>query len=151
MHAHGRTARGHRGGSVRGWGRGIHTTAIGAESRVNGIDLLLGYLEHLATNFEAAAQIRNLSVRFLKFVEVGETVTFHIEDRDGDTLHGKVSVGGVDVAVIAAALAAEAIPPQAWSEGAEPAPLKPAEFAQYIAAEIARWKAVAKTADIKPD
>jgi tripartite-type tricarboxylate transporter receptor subunit TctC len=37
------------------------------------------------------------------------------------------------------------------NEGAEPAPLNPAEFAEYIATEIARWKAVAKAADIKPD
>ncbi|HEY4068786.1 MAG TPA: tripartite tricarboxylate transporter substrate binding protein [Burkholderiaceae bacterium] len=37
------------------------------------------------------------------------------------------------------------------NEGAIPAPLKPAEFADYIATEIARWKAVAKVADIKPD
>jgi tripartite-type tricarboxylate transporter receptor subunit TctC len=36
-------------------------------------------------------------------------------------------------------------------EGAEPAPLKPAEFARHIATEIERWKAVAKSADIKPD
>jgi tripartite-type tricarboxylate transporter receptor subunit TctC len=37
------------------------------------------------------------------------------------------------------------------NEGAEPAPIKPAEFAAYITTEIARWKAVAKTADIKPE
>jgi tripartite-type tricarboxylate transporter receptor subunit TctC len=37
------------------------------------------------------------------------------------------------------------------NEGAEPAPLKPAELAEYIATEIARWKTVAKAADIKPD
>ena len=35
------------------------------------------------------------------------------------------------------------------NEGAEPAPLKPAEFTRYIAAEIERWKTVAKTAGIK--
>ncbi len=37
------------------------------------------------------------------------------------------------------------------NEGAEPAPLKPAEFARYIAGEIDRWKAVAKKADIRPE
>jgi len=36
-------------------------------------------------------------------------------------------------------------------EGAEPAAMKPAEFATFIAAEVARWKAVAKKADIQPD
>jgi tripartite-type tricarboxylate transporter receptor subunit TctC len=36
-------------------------------------------------------------------------------------------------------------------EGAEPAPMKPAEFARQIAAEIERWKKVAKDADIKPE
>jgi tripartite-type tricarboxylate transporter receptor subunit TctC len=37
------------------------------------------------------------------------------------------------------------------NEGAEPAPLTPAEFVQYIATEISRWKSIAKTADIKPE
>lgn len=36
-------------------------------------------------------------------------------------------------------------------EGAEPAPMKAAEFARQIATEIERWKKVAKDADIKPD
>jgi tripartite-type tricarboxylate transporter receptor subunit TctC len=36
-------------------------------------------------------------------------------------------------------------------EGAEPAPMKPAEFEAFIAAEIERWKQVAKAADIKPE
>ena len=36
-------------------------------------------------------------------------------------------------------------------EGAEPAPLKPAEFGQLIAAEIARWKKVAQAANIQPE
>ena len=36
-------------------------------------------------------------------------------------------------------------------EGAEPASMKPAEFEAFIAAEIERWKQVAKTADIKPE
>jgi tripartite-type tricarboxylate transporter receptor subunit TctC len=36
-------------------------------------------------------------------------------------------------------------------EGAEPAPMKPAEFESFIAAEIERWKQVAKAADIKAD
>ena len=36
-------------------------------------------------------------------------------------------------------------------EGAEPAPMKPAEFEALIAAEIERWKKVAKAADIKPE
>ena len=36
-------------------------------------------------------------------------------------------------------------------EGAEPAAMKPAEFAAFIAAEVARWKAVAKKADIQPE
>jgi tripartite-type tricarboxylate transporter receptor subunit TctC len=36
-------------------------------------------------------------------------------------------------------------------EGAEPAPMKSADFAAYIATEIERWKTVAKKADIKPD
>ncbi|MES3004123.1 MAG: tripartite tricarboxylate transporter substrate binding protein [Pseudomonadota bacterium] len=36
-------------------------------------------------------------------------------------------------------------------EGAEPAPMKPAEFEAFIAAEIERWKKVAKAADIKPE
>jgi tripartite-type tricarboxylate transporter receptor subunit TctC len=36
-------------------------------------------------------------------------------------------------------------------EGAEPAPMKPAEFEAFIAAEIDRWKKVAKAADIKPE
>jgi tripartite-type tricarboxylate transporter receptor subunit TctC len=36
-------------------------------------------------------------------------------------------------------------------EGAEPAPMKPAEFEAFIAAEIQRWKQVAKAADIKPE
>jgi tripartite-type tricarboxylate transporter receptor subunit TctC len=36
-------------------------------------------------------------------------------------------------------------------EGAEPAPLKSAEFEAFIAAEIERWKKVAKVADIKPE
>jgi tripartite-type tricarboxylate transporter receptor subunit TctC len=36
-------------------------------------------------------------------------------------------------------------------EGAEPASMKPAEFEAFIAAEIERWKQVAKAADIKPE
>ncbi|VTU24547.1 MULTISPECIES: Bug family tripartite tricarboxylate transporter substrate binding protein [unclassified Variovorax] len=36
-------------------------------------------------------------------------------------------------------------------EGAEPAPMKPQQFADFIAAEIARWKKVAKAADIRPE
>ncbi|HEX2543987.1 MAG TPA: tripartite tricarboxylate transporter substrate binding protein [Ramlibacter sp.] len=36
-------------------------------------------------------------------------------------------------------------------EGAEPAPMRPAEFEAFIASEIERWKQVAKAADIKPD
>lgn len=36
-------------------------------------------------------------------------------------------------------------------EGAEPAPMKSAEFESFIAAEIERWKKVAKAADIKPE
>ncbi|MDM0073666.1 tripartite tricarboxylate transporter substrate binding protein [Variovorax sp. J2P1-59] len=36
-------------------------------------------------------------------------------------------------------------------EGAEPAPMKPDEFAKFITAEIERWKAVAKAADIQPE
>jgi tripartite-type tricarboxylate transporter receptor subunit TctC len=36
-------------------------------------------------------------------------------------------------------------------EGAEPATMKPAEFEAFIAAEIQRWKQVAKAADIKPE
>ncbi len=36
-------------------------------------------------------------------------------------------------------------------EGAEPAPMKPPEFAAFVASEIERWKRVAKAADIKPD
>ena len=36
-------------------------------------------------------------------------------------------------------------------EGAEPAPMKAAEFESFIAAEIERWKKVAKAADIKPE
>jgi tripartite-type tricarboxylate transporter receptor subunit TctC len=36
-------------------------------------------------------------------------------------------------------------------EGAEPAPLKPAEFGKLIAAEIARWKKVAQAANIQPE
>lgn len=36
-------------------------------------------------------------------------------------------------------------------EGAEPAAMKPAEFEALIAAEIDRWKQVARAADIKPD
>jgi tripartite-type tricarboxylate transporter receptor subunit TctC len=36
-------------------------------------------------------------------------------------------------------------------EGAEPAPMKPAEFESLIASELARWKQVAKAADIKAD
>jgi tripartite-type tricarboxylate transporter receptor subunit TctC len=36
-------------------------------------------------------------------------------------------------------------------EGAEPAAMKPAEFEQFIAGEIERWKKVAKAADIKPE
>jgi len=36
-------------------------------------------------------------------------------------------------------------------EGAEPAAMKPAEFEAFIAAEIERWKQVAKAADIKPE
>jgi tripartite-type tricarboxylate transporter receptor subunit TctC len=36
-------------------------------------------------------------------------------------------------------------------EGAEPAPMKPADFEAFIAAEIERWKQVAKAADIKPE
>ena len=36
-------------------------------------------------------------------------------------------------------------------EGAEPATLKPAEFEALIAADIERWKKVAKAADIKPE
>jgi len=36
-------------------------------------------------------------------------------------------------------------------EGAEPAPMKPAEFEAFIAADIQRWKQVAKAADIKPE
>ncbi len=37
------------------------------------------------------------------------------------------------------------------NEGAEPAALKPAEFARHVATEIERWRAVAKAADIKAD
>jgi tripartite-type tricarboxylate transporter receptor subunit TctC len=36
-------------------------------------------------------------------------------------------------------------------EGAEPAAMKPGEFEAFIAAEIERWKKVAKAADIKPE
>ncbi|AEG94041.1 Bug family tripartite tricarboxylate transporter substrate binding protein [Ramlibacter tataouinensis] len=36
-------------------------------------------------------------------------------------------------------------------EGAEPAPMKPAQFEAFIAAEIDRWKQVAGAADIKPE
>ena len=36
-------------------------------------------------------------------------------------------------------------------EGAEPAAMKPADFEAFIAAEIERWKQVAKAADIKPE
>ncbi|MDW5442728.1 tripartite tricarboxylate transporter substrate binding protein [Polaromonas sp. SM01] len=36
-------------------------------------------------------------------------------------------------------------------EGAEPAPMKPAEYEAFIAAEIDRWKKVAKASDIKPE
>jgi tripartite-type tricarboxylate transporter receptor subunit TctC len=36
-------------------------------------------------------------------------------------------------------------------EGAEPAAMKSAEFEAFIAAEIERWKQVAKAADIKPE
>ena len=36
-------------------------------------------------------------------------------------------------------------------EGAEPAPMKSAEFESFIGAEIERWKKVAKAADIKPE
>ena len=36
-------------------------------------------------------------------------------------------------------------------EGAEPAAMKPAEFEAFIAAEIERWKQVAKAADIRPE
>jgi tripartite-type tricarboxylate transporter receptor subunit TctC len=36
-------------------------------------------------------------------------------------------------------------------EGAEPAQMKPAEFSQYIAAEISRWKQIAARAGIKAD
>jgi len=36
-------------------------------------------------------------------------------------------------------------------EGAEPAPMKPAAYEAFIAAEIDRWKKVAKAADIKPE
>lgn len=36
-------------------------------------------------------------------------------------------------------------------EGAEPAQMKPAEFSQYIAAEITRWKQIAARAGIKAD
>ncbi|MBA2962352.1 MULTISPECIES: tripartite tricarboxylate transporter substrate-binding protein [Ramlibacter] len=36
-------------------------------------------------------------------------------------------------------------------EGAEPAAMKPAEFEAFIAAEIGRWKQVAKAADIKAE
>ena len=36
-------------------------------------------------------------------------------------------------------------------EGAEPAPMKPAEFARLIATEIERWKRIARAADIKPE
>jgi tripartite-type tricarboxylate transporter receptor subunit TctC len=36
-------------------------------------------------------------------------------------------------------------------EGAEPAAMKPAEFEAFIAAEIERWRKVAKAADIKPE
>ncbi|MFY9513260.1 MAG: tripartite tricarboxylate transporter substrate binding protein [Rubrivivax sp.] len=37
------------------------------------------------------------------------------------------------------------------NEGAEPASMAPAEFGQFIGAELTRWKAVAKAADIKAD
>jgi tripartite-type tricarboxylate transporter receptor subunit TctC len=33
-------------------------------------------------------------------------------------------------------------------EGAEPSPMKPAEFEAFIAAEIERWKKVAKASNI---
>ena len=36
-------------------------------------------------------------------------------------------------------------------EGAEPASMKPAEFEVFIAAEIERWKKIAKTADIQTE
>jgi tripartite-type tricarboxylate transporter receptor subunit TctC len=36
-------------------------------------------------------------------------------------------------------------------EGAEPAAMKPAEFASFVAGEVSRWKEVAKKADIKAD
>ncbi|HUD32532.1 MAG TPA: tripartite tricarboxylate transporter substrate binding protein, partial [Variovorax sp.] len=36
-------------------------------------------------------------------------------------------------------------------EGAEPASMTPTEFASFISAEVQRWKAVAKKADIQPD
>ncbi|MBB1631549.1 tripartite tricarboxylate transporter substrate binding protein [Cupriavidus sp. UME77] len=36
-------------------------------------------------------------------------------------------------------------------EGAEPAVMKPAEFATFIASEVERWRKVAKAADIRPE
>jgi len=36
-------------------------------------------------------------------------------------------------------------------EGAEPAAMKPAEFAGFVAGEVSRWKEVARKADIKAD
>ncbi|MDW3685453.1 hypothetical protein RA280_27675 [Cupriavidus sp. CV2] len=36
-------------------------------------------------------------------------------------------------------------------EGAEPAVMKPAEFATFIASEVDRWRKVAKAAGIRPE
>lgn len=53
------------------------------------------------------------------------------------------------VAEVGEALASEAIKSTWASQGASPGPLKPAEMASFVSAEIARWAKVAKEADIK--
>lgn len=52
---------------------------------------------------------------------------------------------------IGKAIASEEMKTFFLREGAEPATMKPAEFASFIAAEVARWKAVAKKADIQAE
>jgi acyl dehydratase len=97
---------------------------------VHGIHLLVRLLNYVAREFEGANRVRTLTVRFLKFVQVGEVATFAIHHVEGESVHAGVSVDGVEVVVVALVLGAGRIPTVSLESTAPPpddqtAPLAP--------------------------
>jgi acyl dehydratase len=76
---------------------------------VHGIHLLMRLLDYVAREFDGADRVRVLTVRFLKFVEVGEVATFTIHHVEGDNVHAGVAVDGVEVAAVALALGSDRV------------------------------------------